>query len=507
MYNSQFMNITVGGNMKIALNRKSDQTLINQIANVIEEKIRFGALEEGSQLPSMRKFSKDNQVSLVTISKAYTLLEKKGYISLEHGKGAFVRKKEQRKRIQNKENENYDWQLAIPDYIQRSQYMLTLGPENSFKLSSAIIDPGLLPSTYLTKEINQLLQDDSRVVTRYGPVQGDFEVREVITKYLLQYCQLKTTSSQIIITSGVQQGIDLVARTFIGPGDIVITEGPTYTAALDVFRNRGAHIISIPVDEEGMQTDILASLCLTKKPKVVYTIPTFQNPTGTVLSKKRRIDLLELAQRNGFLIIEDDSWNEIYFDEILPPATIKSLDNSGHVIYLKGFSKALAPSCRIGIAVSNGSVHQRLLRSKSCTDLGSPLLTQKALVPFLSSNRMNTHLEKLRIALEIRRDTVIALLKKYAPDGVKWIVPKGGLNIWLTLPGRGNTDELLFKALQSNISFLPSSSCYPNEPQYNHMRISFSYLETPKLEHAVIELCKVMELYFQEIKLNQINTV
>ncbi|MFJ7982625.1 PLP-dependent aminotransferase family protein [Lysinibacillus xylanilyticus] len=486
--------------MKIELNRKSDQTLINQIANILAERIRLGTLEEGSQLPSMRKFSKENQVSLVTVSKAYTLLEKNGYISLEPGKGAFVRKKEQRKSIQNREIENYDWQLAIPDYIQRSQYMVTLEPENSFKLSSAIINPGLLPSTYLTKEINQVLQDDPRIVSRYGTVQGDYEVREVIKKYLQQYCQFKTTSSEIIITSGVQQGIDLVARTFIGPGDIVITEAPTYTAALDVFRNRGAHIIPIPVDEEGMQTNILASLCLTKKPKVVYTIPTFHNPTGTVLSKKRRIDLLELAQRNGFLIVEDDSWNEIYFDDILPPPTIKSLDNSGHVIYLKGFSKALAPSCRIGVAVSNGTVHQRLLTSKSCADLGSPLLTQKALIPFLSSNRMNTHLEKLRIALEIRRDKVIALLEKYAPVEVKWIIPKGGLNIWLTLPSSGNTDELLLKAQQSNISFLPSSTCYPNEPQYNHMRISFSYLENQMLEQSIIDLCKVMELYFYEIK-------
>ncbi|MFJ6207925.1 PLP-dependent aminotransferase family protein [Lysinibacillus sp. NPDC092081] len=488
--------------MKIKLNRQSDQSLINQIANILAEKIRSGALEEGSQLPSIRKFSKENQVSHVTVSKAYTLLEKNRYICLEHGKGAFVRKKEQRKSIEDSKSRNYDWQLAIPDYIQRSQYMLNLAPENSIKLSSAIINPGLLPSTYLTKEINQVLQDDSQIVARYGPIQGDYEVREVIRKYLELYCQFKTISSEIIITSGVQQGIDLVARTFIGPGDIVITEAPTYTAALDVFRNRGAHIIPIPVDEEGMQTNILATLCLTKKPKVVYTIPTFHNPTGTVLSKKRRIDLLELAQRNGFLIIEDDSWNEIYFDDSLPPPNIKSMDNSGHVIYLKGFSKVLAPGCKIGVAVSNGTVHQRLLTSKSCTDLGSPLLTQKALIPFLSSNRMNKHLEKLRIALEIRRDQAIALLEKYAPEGVKWAIPKGGLNIWVTLPSSGNTDELLLKAQQSNISFLPSSACYPSEPHYNHMRISFSYLDDQKLEQGIIELCKVMELYFHEIKPN-----
>lgn len=484
--------------MKVELNRQSDQSLIHQISNILAEKIRSGALGECSQLPSIRTFSKENNVSLVTVSKAYRLLEKNGYIHLLHGKGAFVRKKEQRKSNDNRKGGTYDWQLAIPDYIQRSQYMLNLAPENSLKLSSATINPGLLPSVYITKEINKILQNDPQIVSRYGPIQGDVEVREVIKRYLQLYCQVETASEEIIITSGIQQGIDLVARTFIGPGDIVITEAPTYTAALDVFRNRGAYIIPIPVDEDGMQTAILASLCLTKKPKVVYTIPTFHNPTGTVLNKQRRRDLLELAQRNGFLIIEDDSWNEIYFDGIFPPPTIKSLDNSGHVIYLKGFSKALAPSCRIGVVVSNGTVHQRLLTSKSCADLGSPLLTQKALIPFLSSTRMHTHLEKLRIALEIRRDQTITLLDKYAPEGVTWLIPKGGLNIWLSLPS-GNTDELLLKAQQSNISFLPSSACYPNEPQYNHMRISFSYLDNKMLEQSIIQLCKVIDLYLHEI--------
>ncbi|MEK0314859.1 aminotransferase-like domain-containing protein [Cohnella sp. 56] len=243
-----------------------------------------------------------------------------------------------------------------------------------------------------------------------------------------------------------------------------------------------------------------ASVCLTKKPKVVYTIPTFHNPTGTVLSEARRMDLLELAQRNGFLIVEDDSWNEIYFDNLLPPPTIKSLDRGGHVIYLKGFSKALAPGCKTGALVANGTVLQRLLTSKSCADLGSPLLTQKALIPFLTSTRMHTHLEKLRIALEMRRERTIALLDKYAPEGVTWITPKGGLNIWVSLPGNGNTDELLLKAQQSNISFLPGSACYPGEPQYNHLRISFSYLEDQKLEEGMIELCRMMGLYFRKMR-------
>ncbi|WP_155592979.1 PLP-dependent aminotransferase family protein [Lysinibacillus cavernae] len=482
--------------MKIKLNRQSDQSLIHQISNIIAEKIRSGFLQEGSQLPSIRSFSKENQVSLVTVSKAYSLLEKNGYIQLLHGKGAFVRKKE--KGILNVHQSDYNWQLAIPDYIQRSQSMLNKGVEFAIKFSSATIHPGLLPSVYLTNQIVDILQADPQIVARYGSVQGDEEVRKAIQTYVKQYGQIETTPQEIIVTNGVQQGIDLVARTFIGPGDIVITEAPTYTAAIDVFRNRGAHIIPIPVDEEGMRTTILATLCLSKQPKLIYTNPTFQNPTGTVLSEARRRDLLELAQQYGFLIIEDDSWNEIYFDDNPPPPTLKALDTSGHVIYLKGFSKALAPSCRIGAILSKGTVHQRLLAAKSFADSGNPLLTQKALIPFLQSERMHAHLEKLRIALEIRRDQTIALLKKYAPEGITWMEPKGGLNIWVSLPSDGNTDELLLKAQQAHITFLPSSACYPGEPQYHHMRISYSYPEPQDLEQGIIQLCQIMHTYLQE---------
>lgn len=490
------MTITVGGSMKIKLNRQSDQTLIHQISNIMTEKIRLGFLQEGSQLPSIRSFSKENQVSPVTISKAYALLERNGYIQVVHGKGAFVRKNELGSI--HVSQRNYNWQLAIPDYIQRSQSMLNKGTEYALKFSSATIHQGLLPSVYLTNEIVAILLADPQIVTRYGAVQGDEDVRKAIRDYVQKYGDIETTPQEIIVTNGVQQGIDVVARTFIGPGDIVITEAPTYTAAIDVFRNRGAHIIPIPVDAEGMQTTILATLCLSKQPKLIYTNPTFQNPTGTVLSETRRRELLDLAQQYGFLIVEDDSWNEIYFDDNPPPPTLKALDESGHVIYLKGFSKSLAPSCRIGAIISNGTVHQRLLSAKSFADSGNPLLTQKALIPFLRSERMHVHLEKLRIALEVRRDQTIAILNKYAPQGVTWMEPKGGLNIWVSLPSNGNTDELLFKAQQAHITFLPSSACYPGEPQYHHMRISYSYPEPHELEQGVMKLCQIMHTYLQE---------
>ena len=288
------------------------------------------------------------------------------------------------------------------------------------QFSSSKIWPNLLPNRYLIKETIQILSEEPYILSTYGEGRGDITLRKEMSAYL-KHLKIAIEPDDIVITNGVQQGIDIVARSFVGPGDVVVTETPTYSAAIDVFRGRGASIVSIPVDENGMRVDLLPSL--KNKPKVIYTIPSFQNPTGTLLSKKRRQLLLDFAQSNEIIIIEDDSWSEIYFDS-KPPLPIKSLDEYGHVIYLKGLSKTLSPGCRIGVMATSGTNLNRIIAAKTITDLGTPLLNQKAVLSFLRSNRMKEHIKKLRIALKLRRDRVIDLLTVYAPKEVTWIVPK-----------------------------------------------------------------------------------
>jgi DNA-binding transcriptional MocR family regulator len=488
--------------MNIRIDRHLNIKLIDQIFNQIESNIATGALKEDAQLPSIRKFSKENNVSHVTVSKAYKKLEKKGLIKLIHGKGAFVKSNSNMINEQNIDNipSHSDSQLNFKNYVNSPPYVRNTNRDIRFNFSEAVINPRLLPSDYLAEQVNQLLLDNPKTISSYSSVQGEIDVRESIQSYICRNEKFSSTISTMIITSGVQQGIDIIAKTFIGPGDIVITEEVTYFHALEVFANRGAKIISAPIDEDGIKIDELATLCSKYSPKLIYIIPTFHNPTGITLSLVRRIQLLDLAKKYKFLIIEDDSWNDIYFDDVVPPPAIKSLDQESYVIYLKGFSKYLSPGCRVGVILSNKTTYPHLLASKTFTDLGSPILTQKAASSFLNSTRMNDHLIKLRTALELRRNQFISLLEEHLPKNVQWNEPIGGLNIWITLPKGTDTDQLLEESLNSGISFFPGSLCCVDEKKSRHLRISFSYIDTLDINDGVIKLCKVITNYLNRLK-------
>jgi len=488
--------------MQIDIQRNGEVSLSKQIYQSIVDRIRSGLLQEEMQLPSVRDLSKQLGVSLVTVVKAYQQLEQEGFITSVQGKGTFIKAKKSDE-VYKEEIHSYDWQLSVQDYLPRSQFARFHMVPEKIHLSSSMIDPGLLPNRFLEQEIHKMLADNPRILSQYGEIQGDEQLRKAMYEYLKGF-GVPTTPENILVTSGSQQGIDLVARTFVGPGDVVVLEAPTYPGAIDVFRGRGAAILTVPVDKNGMRVDILQNLCDKHKPKIIYTIPTFHNPTGVVMTSKRRRQILDIAQSIQCLIIEDDPCSEIYFDK-KPPASIKSMDQNGHVIYLKGLSKTLAPGCRIGILAATGSIFNRLLAAKANTDLGSPLLTQKSILSFINSKRMMDHLKKLRTALRIRRDLVLELLSEHAPDGVSWVIPKGGLNLWLSLPTWIDSNHLLLEAKKQHLTFLPGSACYPVEQENHHLRLSYSYMNEQLLHQGVTTLCNILQSYIKS-KIRQDST-
>jgi DNA-binding transcriptional MocR family regulator len=268
-------------------------------------------------------------------------------------------------------------------------------------------------------------------------------------------------------------------------------EAPTYPGAIDVFRSRGATILTVPIDEDGMRVDMLHALCEKHNPKLIYTTPTFHNPTGTIMPLQRRKLLLDIAESHHCLIMEDDPFSDIYFDR-KPPLPIKSLDKSGHVIYLKGLSKTIAPGCRIGLLAASGSIFKRLYAAKANMDLGSPLLTQKVIVPLVDSAKMEQHLKRLRAALKSRRDVVLAVLKEHAPSGVTCFIPKGGLNVWIQLPSWIDSNVLLYEANKRHVSFLTGSACFAIENEHSTLRLSYSYANEKLLQDGVMILCEIM---------------
>ncbi len=473
--------------MRFNVHKKSSTPIYQQIYEQIRYRIQTSMIKPGDQLPSLRKLSQELEISLLTVRKAYQLLQKSGLIVIQSGKGAFVRGVTKRS---SKVLNNFSWQDELNVNITRSQYSLNRD-RKYYDFSQAILFPRLLPNQFLAQEMQSLLRANELVLATYGPIQGDRELRMELSSYLQREQGIKADPHEIMITSGAQQGIDLIAQTLLKPGDTVIVESPCYGAAIDVFTNKGVNVISIELDEEGIQSDLVEEVCQKIKPSLLYVNPSFQNPTGILMSRQRRKELVDLAELYRFFIVEDDSFGEIYFDDISVPPPIKTFDKNGHVLFLKGFSKTLAPGLRIGLLYAQGSVFDWLYAVKALMDIGSPLLTQKAVLAFLRTERMKHHMEKLRTALQLRRDHASDLLSSPS-ESVQFQVPKGGFNLWLKLPQKVNTFGLLKKAQEHNICFLPGEACFVHKPLHAYIRISYSLLSDTDLNTGLQRLNAIL---------------
>lgn len=471
--------------MHIDLLRSSSKSLPQQISEILAQRITSGLLHPGTRLPSVRSLAVSLKVSQVTVSKAYAELESQGHILCSQGKGCFVAKKPH-----TPQDAGSGWQDGYDDFLPRAQLWRNFDYSAvKYPFHLAAIHSELLPLEVIGARMSSLVLKQPELMASYGNFQGDLELREVMCRHLNKY-GIAVPTSDAMITSGTQQGIDLVARTFVGPGDTVYLEAPSYTGAIDVFAGRGAEMIFVPMDSEGMRIDVLTRLCDRRPPKLIYTNPTFQNPSGVTMSITRRQRLLELARSYRCLIVEDDPFSDLYFRKP-PPPPIKSMDTEGHVVYMKSFSKVIAPGCRIACVAAGGSILSRLIAAKSASDLGSPLLTQRAVLPFIA-RKYEAYAEQLRTALRGRMEKAARLLKQYAPAGVAWNLPEGGLNLWLQLPTAEGIGKLHARAEQAGISFLPGDVCYSGETPSRHIRLCYSQMTEAGMERGLKQFLQLL---------------
>ncbi|MNO39084.1 2-aminoadipate transaminase [compost metagenome] len=476
--------------MHIDLNRSGSKSLPHQISETLSQRILSGLLQQGVRLPSVRSLATTLSVSQVTVSKAYDVLEKRGLIYCRQGKGCFVADPEHTKR-----QVDGRWQDLYDDYLPRAQLWRNFDySEVKYPFHIAAIHRELLPLKDIGDSYAALVTQQPELMATYGNFQGDLELRGIMRDHL-KARGIALTSSDLMITSGTQQGIDLVARTFVGPGDTVYLEAPSYTGAIDVFAGRGAEMIFVPTDSEGMRVDTLTKMCDQRPPKLIYTLPTFQNPSGVTMSMARRQRLLELARSYRCLIVEDDPFSDLYF-HAPPPGTIKSMDTEGHVVYMKSFSKVIAPGCRIACVAAGENILSRLIAAKSASDLGSPLLTQRAVLPFIAG-KYESYAAQLRVTLRGRMEKAAKLLKLYAPPGVKYILPAGGLNLWLELPASPDIARLHKLAEQEGISFLPGDVCYSAETPSRHIRLCYSQMNETDMEAGLRLFLRLLGRFLQ----------
>lgn len=482
--------------MHIELKRHSRDHLSVQIAQTLSDRIRSGLLAPGAKLPSVRALAGQLNVSLVTAAKGYAELERQGLIHCIQGKGCFVGPAPT---VQEEERgPSTNWQLAVVDYLPRAQvwrYLKGADADTEYCFHISVVEHDLLPNEEIGANIHRIIREQPSVIAQYGPFQGDAELRRLVARHL-ETRGIRAGEDEVLITNGSQQAIDLIARAFVGPGDYVYMETPAYTGAIDVFASRGAKIISVPVDRDGMRTDTLLALSDRFPPKLIYVTPAFQNPTGAALSAARRNHILELAQSLNCLVLEDDATSDLYFGKA-PPLAIKAMDPYGHVIYVKSFSKVLSPGCRVSAIVSSGTLLSRLVAAKTMTDLGSPLIGQKALLPLFQGDRLEKHLARLRNAMREKYAIAHSVMRKHAPPGVSWTEPAGGMNFWVSLPPHADGAELADMARKEGISVLPGAVCYAGEPEHHHVRISFSCLDNRRLAEGLERLCRLMRRYLE----------
>ena len=339
---------------------------------------------------------------------------------------------------------------------------------------------------------SDLAWSDGPETLLYGEVRGFKPLRELIARRMAMR-GADVDPSQILLTNGAQQGIDLVARVFVDPGDIVLTEAPTFMDALRVFRSHEAEAIGVPVDEEGLNIDALQAILdrLPKPPKFLYTIPTYQNPMGVTLSTQRRQQLVDLARERGLVIIEDDPYGELSYDGD-PVPTLRSLDPD--VVFLGTFSKVLAPGLRVGWIVTPPSLNPAFFNVKEGTDIHNERIMTRAIY-HAAEGFLDDHIAKTREIYRKRRDAMVAGLEEYMPPGVTWMTPEGGFFLWATLPEQYNTDVMLPNATDRGIIFLPSSWFYPDTSWTRSLRLNFSAHPEERIMEAMRALGEAIATY------------
>jgi len=331
---------------------------------------------------------------------------------------------------------------------------------------------------------------------QYGTTEGVTALRGALADRMKDKKNIPCEFHDILITSGAQQALSLVALCFLDPGDTYLTNVPAYLGALQAFNAYEANCESIPMNEEGIDIE---SLCRNLErlkrtgilPKFLYTVPTFQNPSGETMPLKHRRELLSIASEYDFVIVEDDPYSDIIF-EGKPIPSIKSFDTKGRVIYMSTFSKILAPGFRLGWVVASREILEKLILAKQASDLCTNTFSQYVAYEYISRGFLDKQVEEIKTLYKHKRDLMIRELKKNFPATVKWTIPKGGMFLWVTLPKSIDTGLMFQKAISKKIAYVIGEAFFPEGGHYNSMRLNFSYSSDKEIVEGIKRLAQVI---------------
>jgi len=469
--------------VSIQLVKNSKEALYVQLYNQLCEYIKLGRLAPGYLLPPIRKFAAFLNINAGTVVSAYRELEKNGYIFSRSGSGSYVAES----------NTSIDEEQPLEINDRNIDDPETLSPLDSamINMSSISLNPDIVSVEKFKQVLIEVLDRDQGYAFSYQESQGFYPLRESITAHLNK-SGVKTTPDTVQIISGAQQGIDIVARALLNYGDYVFTESPTYPGAIDAFRSRGAKIVDIKLESDGIDIDDLEKKLRQFRPKLIYVMPNIQNPTGISYSIAKRNRLMGLARYYNVFILEDDYISDLSYDKnVLAP--LKALDRDDRVIYLKSFSKIFMPGLRLAFLTMPKIFSAKLLSVKHLSDISTSGLTQRAFDLYLRQGIWEKHLTEIKQTYQTQFEFTLQAIAKYLPKDVLFIKPNGGLSIWLTLPPNVSAKNITDLAFQKGVRLTEGSPFFPRQTSDQHIRISFATIRLQEITAGMQIIGKAIE--------------
>jgi len=350
------------------------------------------------------------------------------------------------------------------------------------------------PDSFPTQEIRRILDeigDQFISLLQYATTEGYPPLREFLAGWVADR-GITATPDEVLILTGSQQGIDLACKALLDPDDVVLVERPTYLTALQVIRMYQARAVAVHCDEEGMIPEALAEAIERHKPKMIYLVPTFRNPSGETWSLERRRMVAEVAASAGVVVVEDDPYGVLRYEGEPLPA-VKAFDQAGNVIYLGSFSKIISPGLRVGYAVAQVDLLRKLVIGKQTTDVHSSNLSQYIVDAFCRSQAFHGHIEAIRSQYRAKRDRMFAAMEAHFPASTQWTRPHGGLFTWVTAPEGVSTTLLLERAVERKVAFIPGTPFYCDGGGDNMMRLNFSNASFQQIDEGIARLGETLQ--------------
>ncbi len=378
----------------------------------------------------------------------------------------------------------------------RELLKLTQQPE-IISFAGGLPNPASFPLDNIKEIVESLMEKEGPYILQYGSTEGVNSFRDALSEFMAKRYDVEAKRENILITAGSQQALYLLAKIFVNPGDPVIIEAPTYIGILTAFQSYYPNYVAIDMDDHGMNTHILEEHLKAmrkdgKKPKLIYTIPTFQNPAGVTMSTERRKHLIELANEFDLIIVEDDPYGELKYSGEREPL-LKSLDKDGHVIYLGTFSKVLAPGMRLAHMIADEEVIHKAVLAKQGIDLCTNTFAQYIARDYIKGGYMERHLPEIINLYKAHRDLMLDMMDDKFPDGVKWTRPDGGMFLWATLPDGVDTSEMFKRAVANKVAYVVGSAFFPDRSHKNTMRLNFTYSTEEQIKEGMKRLGKVIK--------------